>query len=47
MAKTKLKRTVFITAIISLISFAYKLTLGILNMSLILMIAATSTLLVF
>lgn len=47
MAKTKLKRTVFITAIISLLSFAYKLTLGILNMSLILMIAATSTLLVF
>lgn len=47
MVKTKLKRTVFITAIISLLSFAYKLTLGILNMSLILMIAATSTLLVF
>ena len=47
MAKSKLKRTVFITAIISLLSFAYKLTLGILNMSLILMIAATSTLLVF
>ena len=47
MAKTKLKRTVYITAIISLLSFAYKLTLGILNMSLILMIAATSTLLVF
>lgn len=47
MAKQKLKRTVFITAIISLLSFAYKLTLGILNMSLILMIAATSTLLVF
>ena len=42
-----MKTTVAITAIISLISFLYKMTLGILTMSLVLMIAAISTLLVF
>ena len=42
-----MKTTVAITAIVSLISFLYKMTLGILTMSLVLMIAAISTLLVF
>ena len=43
----KLKRTVTFTAIITLVSFLYKLGLGILTMSIILMIAAVSTFLVF
>lgn len=45
-SKSSLKRTVTITAIISLISFLYKMGLGIWTMSTILMIAAVSTLLV-
>ena len=42
-----MKTTVAITAVFSLISFAYKMTLGVLTMSLVLMIAALSTFLVF
>lgn len=45
-SKSSLKRTVMITAIISLVSFLYKMGLGIWTMSTILMIAAVSTLLV-
>ena len=47
MSKLSQKRMVTFTAIISLISFAYKFGMGIYNMSLILMIASISTLLVF
>ena len=46
-SKASLKRTVTFTAIITLISFLYKLTLGILTTSMILIIASVSTLLVF
>lgn len=46
-SKLKLKRLTFFSAIISLLSFAYKLVLGIFNTSNVLIVAATSTLLVF
>ena len=46
-SKSSLKRIVTFTAIISFISFLYKLSLGILTTSLILIIASISTLLVF
>lgn len=42
-----MKKAVTFTAIISLISFLYKLSLGILTTSIILIIASISTLLVF
>ena len=45
--KLKMKRSTFFSAIISLISFGYKLVLGIINTSNVLIVAATSTLLVF
>ena len=45
--KLKMKRSTFFSAIISLLSFAYKLVLGIINTSNVLIVAATSTLLVF
>ena len=45
--KVAMKRTVAFTAIITLISFLYKLGLGIVTTSIILMIASVSTLLVF
>lgn len=47
MSKKMMKTTVTITAIFSLISFAYKMTLGVLTLSVVLMIAAFSTFLVF
>ena len=46
-SKASLKKTVTFTAIITLISFLYKLSLGIITTSLILIIASISTLLVF
>ena len=46
-SKAKLKTTTTITAIISLISFLYKMGLGILTMSMVLIVASLSTLLVF
>ena len=46
-SKTKLKKITFFTMLISLVSFAYKLVLGILNTSNVLIVAATSTFLVF
>ena len=45
--KVKMRRSTFFSAIISLISFAYKMGLGIYAMSLVLMIASLSTLFVF
>ncbi len=45
--KLKMKRSTFFSAIISLLSFVYKLVLGIINASNVLIVAATSTLLVF
>ena len=45
--KVKMRRTTLFSAIISLISFAYKMGLGIYAMSLVLMIASLSTLFVF
>ena len=45
--KVKLKITTTFSAIITLISFLYKATLGVLTMSMVLMVASLSTLLVF
>ncbi len=45
--KTKLKVITTFSAIITLISFLYKATLGVLTMSMVLMVASISTLLVF
>ena len=45
--KQKLKRMTALTAIISLVSFIYKCGLGIYSMSLVLIIASLSTLMVF
>ena len=45
--KLKMKRSTFFSAIISLLSFLYKVVLGVLNASNVLIVAATSTLLVF
>ena len=45
--KTKAKRLTLLSAIVSLISFGYKMGLGILTMSMVLMIASLSTLAVF
>ena len=49
MAKTRssMKRMAIISAIISLVAFAYKLGLGIISFSIILMVASISTLIVF
>ena len=46
-SKLKMKRITFFSAIISLLSFIYKVVLGVLNTSNVLIVAATSTLLVF
>ena len=45
--KGKLKRSAFFSAIISFIAFAYKMGLGIITTSMVLMVASLSTLLVF
>ena len=45
--KTKLKIITTFSAIITLVSFLYKATLGVLTMSMVLMVASISTLLVF
>ena len=45
--KLKMKKMTFFSAIISLLSFLYKVVLGVLNASNVLIVAATSTLLVF
>lgn len=45
--KTKAKRIAIISAIISFVSFGYKTGLGIMTLSLVLMVASISTLLVF
>lgn len=45
--KRKLRRTTFLTSIITLFSFLYKAGLGVWTMSLVLIIAAISTLMVF
>ena len=45
--KVKMKITTTFSAIITLISFIYKATLGVLTMSMVLMVASISTLLVF
>ena len=49
MAKTRssMKRMAIISAIVSLVAFAYKLGLGIISFSIILMVASISTLIVF
>ena len=46
-SKKSMKRMTFLTSIITLVSFAYKATLSVLAMSLVLMVAALSTLMVF
>ena len=46
-AKNKAKRLTLLSAIISFVAFAYKMGLGILTTSLVLMVASISTLLVF
>ena len=46
-SKKGMKRMTFLSAIITLISFGYKATLSVLAMSLVLMVAALSTLMVF
>lgn len=46
-SKTKAKRIIFLTAIFSLISFLYKMGLGLMTMSLVLIIASISTLMIF
>lgn len=46
-SKKKMKKVTFLTAIISLASFIYKLVLGFLTLSNVLIVAATSTFLVF
>lgn len=45
--KVKAKRLTLLSAIVSFISFAYKMGLGIMTLSLVLMVASISTLLVF
>ncbi len=45
--KVKAKRLTLLSAIVSFVSFAYKMGLGIMTMSLVLMVASISTLLVF
>ena len=47
MGKATAKKITFFSAIISLVSFAYKMTLGVITMSMVLMIASLSTLMVF
>lgn len=46
-SKKKMQRITFISAIVSLVSFGYKATLAFLSMSMVLMIASLSTLMVF
>ena len=46
-SKKKMQKTTLISAIITLLSFLYKATLSVLNLSLVLMIASISSLLVF
>lgn len=46
-SKTKMKKITFFSAIVTLISFIYKLVLGVLNTSNVLIVAATSTFLLF
>ena len=46
-SKKKMQKTTTISAIISLVTFAYQVTLSILNLSLVLMIASISTLVIF
>ena len=46
-AKKKMKRMTFLTALITLFSFLYKATLGVMTTSMVLMIASISTLMVF
>ena len=46
-SKKKMQKLTFLSAIITLISFAYKATLSFLTMSMVLMVASVSTLMVF
>lgn len=46
-SKKKMKTLTFISAIVTLLSFAYKATLSFLTMSMVLMVASVSTLMVF
>lgn len=46
-SKKKMQRMTFLSAIITLLSFAYKATLSFLTMSMVLMVASVSTLMVF
>ena len=46
-SKKKMKTLTFLSAIVTLISFAYKATLSFLTMSMVLMVASVSTLMVF
>ena len=45
--RTKLKRSIFFSAIITFLAFAYKMGLGILTMSMVLIVGSLSTLMVF
>lgn len=46
-SKKKMQKITFISAIISLLSFAYKMTMGVYTLSMVLMVASISTLMVF
>ena len=46
-SKKKMQKMTFISAIISLLSFGYKMTMGVYTLSMVLMVASISTLMVF